>query len=100
MLTSASAFAHDIYGEIIKSGKVSEKEQVMVARIASIGVAAASIVLALFSQTLNVAFLSVLALGIAAAQTYRSFCVRFTGNALMHRVHLQGCSSDYRVLSF
>lgn len=67
VLTSASAFAHDIYGEIIKDGKISAKEQVMVARIASIGVAAASILLALFSQTLNVAFLSVLALGIAAS---------------------------------
>ena len=67
VLTSASAFAHDIYGEIIKDGKVSQKEQVLVARIASIGVAAVSIVLALFSQTLNVAFLSVLALGIAAS---------------------------------
>ncbi len=67
VLTSASAFAHDIYGEIIKGGKISEKKQVLVARIAAIGVAIISIVLALFSQTLNVAFLSALALGIAAS---------------------------------
>ncbi|WP_026566041.1 solute symporter family protein [Bacillus sp. UNC41MFS5] len=67
VLTSASAFAHDIYGEIIKGGKVTEKQQVFVARIASIGVAVVSILLALSAQKLNVAFLSVLALGIAAS---------------------------------
>lgn len=67
VLTSASAFAHDIYGEIIKNGNVTEKRQVLVARIASVGVSVVSIILALYSQSLNVAFLSVLALGIAAS---------------------------------
>lgn len=67
VLTSASAVAHDIYGEIIRDGKITEKQQVRVARIASIMVALISIILALFSQKLNVAFLSVLALGIAAS---------------------------------
>ncbi|MBM7649154.1 cation/acetate symporter [Bacillus ectoiniformans] len=67
VLTSASAFAHDIYGEIIKNGNVTEKQQVLVARIASVSVAIISIILAIFAQSLNVAFLSVLALGIAAS---------------------------------
>ena len=67
VLTSASAFAHDIYGEIIKDGKMTEKQQVLVARIAAVSVAAISIVLSIFAQSLNVAFLSVLALGIAAS---------------------------------
>jgi cation/acetate symporter len=49
------------------SGKMTEKQQVLVARIALVSVAAISIVLALFAQSLNVAFLSVLALGIAAS---------------------------------
>lgn len=67
VLTSASAFAHDIYGEIIKDGNITEKQQVLVARLASVGVAVISILLALFAQSMNVAFLSVLALGIAAS---------------------------------
>ncbi|MBT2669692.1 cation acetate symporter [Streptomyces sp. ISL-14] len=67
VLTSASAFAHDIYGEIIKEGKITEKQQILVARMASVGVAVISILLALFAQSMNVAFLSVLALGIAAS---------------------------------
>ncbi|MFD3447394.1 cation acetate symporter [Microbacteriaceae bacterium 4G12] len=67
VLTSASAFAHDIYGQIIKKGNIGERQQVVVARISSIMVAIISIALALFAQKLNVAFLSVLALGIAAS---------------------------------
>ena len=67
VLTSASAFAHDIYGQIIKKGQVSKKQQMNVARVSSILVAVISIFLALMAQNLNVAFLSVLALGIGAS---------------------------------
>ena len=67
VLTSASAFAHDIYGQIIKKGNITEKKQMIVARISSVSVAIVSILLALVCQKLNVAFLSVLALGIAAS---------------------------------
>ena len=47
VLSSASAFAHDIYGQIIKGGKATEKEQMTAARFASIGVAVVSILLSL-----------------------------------------------------
>ena len=67
VLTAASAFAHDIYGQIIKKGNITERKQMIVARISSVAVAIVSILLALVAQKLNVAFLSVLALGIAAS---------------------------------
>lgn len=67
VLASASAFAHDIYGQIIKNGKISEREQMKVARIASIMVSVISILLALAAKNLNVAFLIVLTMGIAAS---------------------------------
>lgn len=67
VLTAASAFAHDFYNEIIRRGKATEGEQVVMARYASIGVAVLSIVLALFAQTLNVAFLVALAFAVAAS---------------------------------
>lgn len=67
VITSASAFAHDIYNEVLKDGKISQKEQVLVARIASISVSVISIILAISFQDLNTAFLAVLALGIAAS---------------------------------
>jgi cation/acetate symporter len=67
VLTAASAFAHDFYNEILKKGKATEKQQVRMARWASIGVSVLSIVLALGAQTLNVAFLVSLAFAVAAS---------------------------------
>ncbi len=67
VLSGASAFAHDVYGQIIKKGKATEKQQVVAARLASVSVAALSIVLALFAQNMNVAFLVALAFCVAAS---------------------------------
>jgi len=67
VLSGASALSHDIYGQIIKKGKVTEKEQVLAARIGSILIAVVSILLALGAQTLNVAFLVSLAFCIAGS---------------------------------
>ncbi|GER67840.1 hypothetical protein BpJC7_15880 [Weizmannia acidilactici] len=64
MLSGASAFVHDIYGQIVKKGQVSEKQQMLAARYASIGVAVFSL-LALFAQEMNVAFLVTLAFCVA-----------------------------------
>lgn len=67
VLSGASAFAHDIYGQIIKKGKVTEKEQMLSARYAALGVSVISILLSLGAQYLNVAFLVSLAFCIAAS---------------------------------
>lgn len=67
VLSGASAFAHDIYGQIIKKGKVTDREQMLAARYASLAVSILSIVLALGAQYLNVAFLVSLAFCIAAS---------------------------------
>ncbi|MEH7125321.1 sodium/solute symporter [Bacillus sp. JJ1532] len=67
VLSGASAFAHDIYGQIIKKGKITEKEQMLAARYAALGVSVISILLSLGAQYLNVAFLVSLAFCIAAS---------------------------------
>lgn len=67
VLSAASAFAHDFYSQILRHGKATEKEQVVAARWASIGVSALSIILALFAQKMNVAFLVALAFAVAAS---------------------------------
>jgi len=67
VLAAASAFAHDFYGQIVRRGQATEKEQLRTARWASIGVSVLSIILALFAQKLNVAFLVSLAFAVAAA---------------------------------
>ena len=67
VLTGASAISHDIYGEIIKGGKLTEKQQVVAARTGSISIAFVSIILALFAQNLNVSFLVSFAFCIGAS---------------------------------
>ena len=67
VLTGASAISHDIYGEIIKDGQLTEKQQVLAARTGSISIAVVSIILALFAQSLNVSFLVSFAFCIGAS---------------------------------
>ncbi|MBN6205286.1 cation/acetate symporter ActP [Ralstonia pickettii] len=67
VLSGASAFAHDIYGQILKKGKATDRQQMLAARYASLAVSVLSIVLALGAQYLNVAFLVSLAFCIAAS---------------------------------
>lgn len=67
VLSAASAFAHDFYTHIVRRGQAREQEQMKVARWASVGVAVISILLSLFAQKLNVAFLVSVAFAIAAS---------------------------------
>jgi len=67
VLSAASAFAHDFYSHILRKGQATEKEQMTAARLASIAVALISMVLALFAQSMNVAFLVSLAFAVAAS---------------------------------
>jgi cation/acetate symporter len=67
VLSAASAFAHDFYSHILRKGMASEREQMRAARFASIGVSVLSILLALFAQKMNVAFLVALAFAVAAS---------------------------------
>ncbi|MGH3731512.1 MAG: solute symporter family protein [Micromonosporaceae bacterium] len=81
-LTSASSFAHDIYANVIKRGGVSEQAEVRVARIAAVGIGAVAIVLSIYAQRLNIAFLVALAFAVAAsanlpALLYNLFWRRF-----------------------
>lgn len=66
-IASSSSLAHDFYNNVIRKGKATEREEVKVARIAAFGVGMAAIVLAIFAQTLNVAFLVALAFAVAAS---------------------------------
>ncbi|HET7463790.1 MAG TPA: cation acetate symporter [Longimicrobium sp.] len=67
-IASSSAFAHDIWFNVVKRGKHHpEREQVFVARVAATGIGILSIILAISLRTLNVAFLVGLAFAVAAS---------------------------------
>jgi Na+/proline symporter len=63
-LASSSSFAHDIYANVIHHGEAPEGSEVRVARIAAFVIGGVSIVLSIFAQSLNVAFLVALAFAV------------------------------------
>jgi cation/acetate symporter len=66
-LASSSSLAHDFYANVIKGGQASERQEVRVARTAALVIGAIAIVLSIFAQNLNVAFLVALAFAVAAS---------------------------------
>jgi cation/acetate symporter len=66
-LASSSSLSHDVYANVIKKGQASERQEVVVARVSAFAIGAVSIVLAIFAQSLNVAFLVALAFAVAAS---------------------------------
>ena len=66
-LTSASSVAHDLYANVIKKGEVTEEQEVKVARFAAFAIGIVAIVLSIFAQDLNIAFLVALAFAVAAS---------------------------------
>ena len=69
-LSGAAAIAHDLWGHVLREGKVAEREQLLVARIATIGLAIIAIVLGLLFEGQNVAFMVGLAFAIAASANF------------------------------
>ncbi|HEY8343180.1 MAG TPA: cation acetate symporter, partial [Calditerricola sp.] len=67
VISAASAFAHDFYTNVIRHGRATEAEQMKVAKIASVGIGIASILLALLAKDMNVAYLVGLAFAVAAS---------------------------------
>jgi cation/acetate symporter len=91
-LASSSSFAHDFYANVIKRGQTSEGQEVKVARISAFAIGAISIVLALFAQSLNVAFLVALAFAVAAsgnlpAILYSLFWKRFNTSGAVWAIY-------------
>ncbi|WP_332643396.1 solute symporter family protein [Aeromicrobium sp.] len=81
-LTSASSVAHDLYANVWKRGKVTEKQEVKVARVAAFIIGGVAIALSIPAQKLNIAFLVALAFAVAAsanlpALLYNLFWKRF-----------------------
>jgi len=66
-LASSSSLAHDFYANVVKDGKASERQEVNVARISALVIGAIAILLSIFAQNLNVAFLVALAFAVAAS---------------------------------
>jgi cation/acetate symporter len=91
-LASSSSLAHDFYASVVKRGQASERDEVRVARISAFVIGAIAIVLSIFAQSLNVAFLVALAFAVAAsgnlpAIIYSLFWKRFNTSGALWAIY-------------
>jgi cation/acetate symporter len=91
-LASSSSVAHDVYANYVHNGEAPEGQEVKVARISAFVIGALAIVLSIFAQKLNVAFLVALAFAVAAsanlpALLYSLFWRRFTTRGAVWSVY-------------
>lgn len=66
-LAASSAFAHDFWMNVVKRGKESESEQILVARIAAVVVGIVSVAVAINLPTANAAVLVAVAFAVASS---------------------------------
>ena len=91
-LASSSSFAHDIYANVIRKGKATEKEEVRAARWATVVIGVVSIGLGALARDLNVAGLVALAFAVAASANlptilYSLFWKRFTTQGALWSIY-------------
>ncbi|THA27052.1 cation acetate symporter [Streptomyces sp. RKND-216] len=103
-LASSSSFAHDLYANVIRKGKASDREEVKAARLSSILIGGVAIVLGIFAGKLNVAFLVALAFAVAASANlptilYSLFWKRFNTAGSLWSIY-GGLSSSVLLVVF
>ena len=69
-LAGASAISHDPYATVLKKGRASERDEMRVTRIATVGLGLVAIGLGILFEQQNVAFLVGLTFGIAASTNF------------------------------
>ena len=69
-LAGASAVSHDLYVGVFRQGKANEKEEMKVAKAATVGLGVIAILLGLLFQKQNVAFMVGLAFAVASSANF------------------------------
>ena len=77
-LSGAAAIAHDLWNHVIRHGEADTREQLRVARIATVGLALLAIGLGVAFQGQNVAFMVGLAFAIAASANFPALLLAMT----------------------
>jgi cation/acetate symporter len=79
VLSASSAVAHDVWSSIIRKGRDSEKEEVLVAKVAALGIGAVAMLIAILGgEGLNVSFMVGLAFAIAASANFPALLLALT----------------------
>ncbi len=84
-LSGAAALAHDLWGHVVRRGKIEEAELMKVARWATVGLAILAILLGLAFRGQNVAFMVGLAFSIAASANFPALLLSMVWKQLTTR---------------
>jgi len=69
-LAGASAISHDLYANVIATGKVDEQKEMLVSKYATLGIGIAAIIFGIAFEKQNIAFVVALAFTIAASANF------------------------------
>ena len=77
-LAGASALSHDLYVGVFRNGKANEKEEMKVAKIATVGLGIAAVLLGILFKGQNVAFMVGLAFAVASSANFPALLMSIT----------------------
>jgi cation/acetate symporter len=79
VISASGAVAHDVWSNVVRKGRDSEKEEVWVAKIAAVAIGAISIAIAVIGgEGLNVSFMVGLAFAVAASAIFPALLLALT----------------------
>jgi len=79
VISASGAVAHDVWSNVVRHGRDSEHEEILVARIAALGVGAVAIAIAIIGGSgLNVSFMVGLAFAVAASANFPALLLALT----------------------
>ena len=89
-LAGASAVSHDLYANVFRHGRATEKQEMLVSRIAVLGLSAIAITLGMLFENQNIAFMVSLAFAMAASVNFPILALSMFWNGLTTRGALIG----------
>ena len=78
VISASGAVAHDVWANIVRRGKQSDREEILAARIAALGIGAIAILIAIISGGANVSYLVGLAFAVAASANFPALVLALT----------------------
>jgi cation/acetate symporter len=85
MMAAAGAVAHDLWQGVVRRDRAADREELLVARVASVALAVVAVVVAILAQNLNLAFLGGLVFAIAASANFPVLLLSMTWPRLTTR---------------
>jgi cation/acetate symporter len=78
VISASGAVAHDVWSNIVRKGKDSDREEVVAARIAAFAIGGIAILVAVIVPSLNISFMVGLAFAVAASANFPALILALT----------------------